>query len=346
MENLKTIKQEFQKIKEELGKAENALDWERAGKLKKEQEFYQTILSRNQELETIQKQMQEAEKILTTEKDPLLAALALEEKGILTKKEQRIKQELERLIKHSSGEQEEPDAIIVEIRAGAGGEEAALFSSNLFNMYIRYAEKQGWKTKILSQNQTGLHGYKEIAFAVSGKNVYSKLKYEGGVHRVQRIPATEKSGRIHTSTASVAVLPKPKKTQISVKPEELEMTTFKSSGPGGQYVNKRETAVRIKHLPTGIVVSSQTERSLLQNKENALAVLEAKILEKKQEEQKSKMGSARRGQVGQAKRAEKIRTYNFPQNRLTDHRIKKTWHNLESVMSGELDEIINESERI
>lgn len=342
MENIEKIKQEYQQVKQGLLEAEEKSDWMKAEKLRKEYDFLEVMLKKYQELEVLKKQIQEMEKLLITEKDPSLTALAIEEKNILIKKEQSLNKELEALLKKPSGELEKSNTILVEIRAGAGGDEAALFAANLFGMYAKYAESQNWNTKILSHNQTGLNGYKEVIFSVSGEGVFAKLKYEGGVHRVQRIPTTEKSGRIHTSTASVAILPKAKKQEISIKPEDLEVETYKSSGPGGQYVNKRETAIRIKHLPTGIVVASQTERSLLQNKENALAILETRLLEKQQQEQESKAGSNRRTQVGQAKRAEKIRTYNFPQNRLTDHRIKKTWHNLEKVMSGELEKIITE----
>jgi len=235
---------------------------------------------------------------------------------------------------------EKRGGIIVEIRAGTGGEEAALFAKDLFRMYSKYAVSSGWQQKILDSKPTELGGLKEITFEVSGSNVFSKMKYEGGVHRVQRIPQTEKKGRIHTSTATVAILPKPKKAQIQIKPEEMRIDFFRASGPGGQYVNKRETAVRITHLPTGLVVTSQTERSQYQNKENALAILEAKLLEKKEEKDLEKLGQERKTQIKWAKRSEKIRTYNFPQNRITDHRAKKSWHNLEDIVEGKLGTII------
>jgi len=214
----------------------------------------------------------------------------------------------------------------------------------LFNMYSKYAQNQGWQTKTLNSNKTDIGGYKEIIFSVKGKNSFSKLRNEAGVHRVQRIPETEKSGRIHTSTASVAILPKTKKSEIEIKPDDLQVDTFKSSGPGGQNVNKRETAIRITHLPTGIVVASQNERNQAQNKENALSIIKARVAEVQEQRQAEKIGSKRKDQVGQAMRAEKIRTYNFPQDRLTDHRIKKTWHNLDQVMAGELDEVISACE--
>lgn len=233
------------------------------------------------------------------------------------------------------------DSVIVEIRAGVGGEEAALFAKDLFRMYSKYAASQGWKQTVFDLKESDLGGIKEIVFELKGENVFEKMQFEGGVHRVQRIPKTEKSGRIHTSTATVAVLRKPTfEDQIKINPKDLKIDYYKASGPGGQYVNKRMTAVRITHLPTGIVVTCQTERSLQQNKESALAILEAKLLEKKEMENLEKLTKERREQIGWAKRAEKIRTYNFPQNRVTDHRIKKSWHNLEEIINGDLNSII------
>ena len=207
-------------------------------------------------------------------------------------------------------------------------------------MYSKYAFLENWRQKVLDSRPSELGGFKEIIFELKDGDVFSKMKYEGGVHRVQRIPETEKSGRIHTSTASVAVLAKPKKAKFKIRPDELKIDFYRASGPGGQYVNKRETAVRITHLPSGIVVTSQTERNQLQNKENALSILEAKILEKKEEAEAEKIGDKRKAQIGWAKRAEKIRTYNFPQDRVTDHRIKKSFHNLEGIMDGKLKPII------
>ena len=239
------------------------------------------------------------------------------------------------------------EAVIVEIRAGAGGQEACLFAADLFRMYSKYAALRGWKQMVLDSRPTELGGFKEITFelkpvsSAGGKgSIFSKMQYEGGVHRVQRIPKTEKSGRIHTSTASVAVLPKPKKTEIRINPADLKTDFYKASGPGGQYVNKRMTAVRITHLPTGLVVTSQTERNQFQNKESALAILEAKILELKETQAFEKLDEKRKAQIKWAKRAEKIRTYNFPQDRVTDHRINKNFHNIEGIMDGKLDKMI------
>ena len=243
-------------------------------------------------------------------------------------------------------EKSEENSIIIEIRAGTGGEEAALFCKDLFRMYSKYALIKGWKFEILDENQTELGGFKQLILKIEGENVFSKMKYEGGVHRVQRIPKTEKGNRLHTSTASVAVLPIPTPTQIKLNHSDLKMDFFKSSGPGGQYVNKRQTAVRITHLPTGLVVSSQTSRNLEENKKSALSILKAKLFEKEREEKESEIEKERKTQIGKAMRAEKIRTYNFPQDRITDHRIKKSWYNIENIMSGKLDIIIKKLEEL
>ncbi|HOC53861.1 MAG TPA: PCRF domain-containing protein [Candidatus Pacearchaeota archaeon] len=233
------------------------------------------------------------------------------------------------------------NAVIMEIRAGVGGEEAALFANDLLRMYSRYAQNQGLKTQILDINQTDIDGIKGAIIEIDGDNVYEKFKYEAGVHRVQRIPKTEKSGRIHTSTATVAVLPKPSKTQIDIKPQDIRTETCKASGAGGQYINKRMTAIRIVHIPTNTAVTSQSERSLQQNKENALSILAARLLAQKEKELEKELGGARRSQIGSAGREEKIRTYNFPQDRVTDHRINKSWHDIESIMDGRIEKMIS-----
>jgi len=230
--------------------------------------------------------------------------------------------------------------VIIEIRAGAGGEEASLFAADLFRMYSRFSEKQNWSTTLINSNQTDADGYREVVFEIKGEGAFDKLKYEAGVHRVQRIPMTEKSGRVHTSTASVAILETVNETEIKVNPQDLRIDVLRASGPGGQYVNKRESAVRITHLPTGLTVICQEERTQQQNKERALKVLRAKLMAKERADQMAQRGAERRDQIGTAMRAEKIRTYNFPQNRITDHRIKKSWHNLEKIMDGDLSPII------
>jgi peptide chain release factor 1 len=235
---------------------------------------------------------------------------------------------------------QEKESVIVEIRAGQGGNEAGLFANDLFRMYSKYAQAMDWKQKTLDSRPTEIGGVKEIIFELRGIDVVSKMENEAGVHRVQRVPHTEKEGRVHTSTASVAVLLKPKTTEITIKTEDLKIDTFRASGPGGQNVNKRETAIRLTHIPSGIVVSSQSERNQLQNKENAISILQARLLQRQQTQAMAEQHGKRKAQIGWAKRPEKIRTYNFPQDRLTDHRIKKSWHNLEKIMSGKLDKVI------
>jgi peptide chain release factor 1 len=236
---------------------------------------------------------------------------------------------------------EEKD-VIVEIRAGTGGEEATLFAADLYRMYARYAENHGWATEILSSNETGVGGFKEVILEVKGRGVFSHLKYESGVHRVQRVPITESSGRIHTSTATVAVLPEMEEVEVDIEPDDLRIDVFRSSGHGGQSVNTTDSAVRITHLPTGIVVSCQDERSQLQNRQRALAILRARLHALRDKERLEERGAVRRSQVGTGERSEKIRTYNFPQNRVTDHRINHTSHRLEEILDGDLDDIIDQ----
>ncbi|MEW6423128.1 MAG: peptide chain release factor 1 [Bacillota bacterium] len=230
--------------------------------------------------------------------------------------------------------------VIMEIRAGTGGEEAALFAADLFRMYLKYAEQKGWKCEIMDSSPTDLGGFKEIVFVVEGKGAYSRLKFESGVHRVQRIPTTESGGRIHTSAATVAVLPEADEVEVEIKPEELRIDVFCSTGPGGQSVNTTQSAVRITHLPTGIVVTCQDEKSQHKNKDKAMRVLRARLKDRMEEEQRQKVASLRRSQVGSGDRSERIRTYNFPQNRVTDHRIGYTTHRLEEFLMGDLDDLI------
>ena len=231
--------------------------------------------------------------------------------------------------------------VIVEIRSAAGGDEAALFARDLFDMYQRYAEKHRWKVEVLSASTPGIGGFKEVIFDVKGKGAYSRMKFESGVHRVQRVPATESQGRIHTSTATVAVLPEAEEVDVQINPADLELDVFRSSGPGGQSVNTTDSAVRITHKPTGIVVACQEERSQLQNRERCMQILRAKLLARAEEEQRSKIAAERKGQVGTGERSEKIRTYNFPQNRVTDHRVGMDLYKLPQVLEGDLDEFID-----
>ncbi len=232
--------------------------------------------------------------------------------------------------------------VIMEVRAGAGGDEAGIFAADLYRMYTRYAEAHRWKTEILSSHGTGVGGFKEVIFQIAGKGAYSRLKYESGVHRVQRVPVTESQGRIHTSTATVAVLPEIDEVEIQINPADLEIDAYISSGPGGQHMQKNATAVRITHKPTGMIVSCESERSQTQNRERAMAVLRARLYEREQERQIEERGEERRLQVGSGERSEKIRTYNYPQNRITDHRIGLTLYRLETIIDGDLDEVIDE----
>lgn len=333
---IKSLQAEYDEITQKLSDPEVLSDIKKTRDLLKKQADIKKSLEINKELEEIEKNIAENEEIIKIKEDPELVKMAEEEIIILIKRRGELKNNLEEPAK----EEKDIKDIIVEIRAGAGGDEASLFAASLFRMYSRYAEKQGWKANLLSSSKTGLNGYKEVIFEISGKNAYPKMAQEAGVHRVQRIPATEKSGRIHTSTASIAVLPQAKEGEIKINPKDIKIDTLRAGGPGGQNVNKVETAVRITHLPTGIVVNCQTERFQQRNKEKAMQILESKILDLKTKEEAEKLGAERKSQIGSAERSEKIRTYNFPQDRVTDHRIKKSWHNLEKIMGGEIDPII------
>ncbi|MBC7241278.1 MAG: peptide chain release factor 1 [Anaerolineae bacterium] len=286
----------------------------------------------------LREEIEKTRQLLREADDPELESLAREELEALEERERELDKQLKRLLLPKDPRDEKN--VIVEIRAGAGGDEAGLFAADLFRMYSRYAEKHGWKVEVISRNETGIGGYKEIIFLIKGKGAYSRLKYESGVHRVQRVPVTESSGRIHTSTATVAVLPEVDEVEVDINPDDLRIEVFRSQGHGGQSVNTTDSAVRITHIPTGIVVSCQDERSQLQNKLRALSVLRARLYNMEMEKQRQAISEARREQVGTGERSEKIRTYNFPQNRVTDHRIGLTTYRLEDVLDGELDEFI------
>ncbi|MGB3988082.1 MAG: peptide chain release factor 1 [Minisyncoccales bacterium] len=338
-----SLREEYQKILEEISNPDVVSDWERFEELSKKKKRVEIILDKDNELSDMIKAEDESKSILfSAEEDPELISLAEGELSTIKEKKSQLKDELRKLIEEYKqiDHPTKSGAVIVEIRAGTGGDEAALFAENLYRMYSRYAQNKGWELKVLDSNKTEIGGLKEIIFELKNGDVYSFMKFEGGVHRVQRVPETEKGGRIHTSTASVIILLKPKKGKVQITPTDLKIDTFKSSGPGGQYVNKRETAIRITHLPTNTVVASQTERSLDQNRENAMAILEAKILENMEREEAEKTKQERASQVSRSDRSEKIRTYNFPQDRITDHRIQKKWSDIEGVMNGALDPII------
>jgi len=289
----------------------------------------------------LERLLEQEDGVLEMAKDESMKELADEEMKDLKIQQQVMIDQMEDILKQEIEEEKFPNEIILEVRAGAGGDEASIFSYNLAEMYSRYAEKKDWGIKKVYVSENAIGGYKEAVFEIRGKGVYEKLRFETGIHRVQRIPATEKQGRIHTSTASVAILPIRKKTELVIAPDELEFETSRSGGKGGQNVNKVETAVRVIHKPTGMDVRSTAERSQAKNKERAIAILTAKIEALKQEKEDEKYASERKSQVGTGSRSEKIRTYNYPQNRVTDHRIKESWHNIEGIMVGELDDIMD-----
>ncbi len=290
--------------------------------------------------ESLEKLLKEEESIRTLSGEDGMKDMAEEElKNILSQKEAIIAQ-MDEILLAEEKEEEFPNEIILEVRAGVGGEEAALFAEDLSHMYERYAEKKGWSWKPVDISESALGGYKEASFEVRGKDVYKKMRFETGVHRIQRIPATEKSGRVHTSTASVAILPIRKKVKFEINPAEIEIETSRAGGKGGQNVNKVESAVRIIHLPTGLDVRSTVERSQNANKERAMEILTAKIAALKEEEENKKFSADRKNQIGTGDRSEKIRTYNILQDRITDHRIKESWHNIPLIFAGELDPII------
>lgn len=299
------------------------------------------ILSHNEDLEKINKEIFETSDLLQKETDEEIKKTAEEELKTLENKKSSLVKKLEEFFGIGENKSDENE-LILEIRAGAGGEEASLFAEDLFKMYQKYSAQNGWSFVLADESKSEMGGYKEVVAEIKGKGVYKKLRNESGVHRIQRIPATEKSGRIHTSTASVAVLPVAKEKDIKIKPEDLEITFSRAGGPGGQNVNKVETAVRITHKPTGIVVSCREERSQMKNREKALKILRAKLLDEKSRKSETEIGGLRKEQIGTQDRSEKIRTYNILQDRVTDHRLQKSWHNIEKIFAGDLEPIVKE----
>ncbi|WP_088188710.1 peptide chain release factor 1 [Desulfosporosinus sp. FKA] len=338
LEKLYEIERKYDELTELLSDPEiiaNQTEWQ---KYAKTQAGMTNLVTAFREYQEVTHQLEETEKLLQEKLDPEMLEMAEQERDDLKSRSQKLEESMKILLLPKDPNDEKN--VIMEIRGGAGGEEAALFAGDLYKMYTRYAEEQGWRTEVLSASYTDIGGYKEIIFIVEGYGAYSKLKFESGVHRVQRIPTTESGGRIHTSTATVAVLPEAEEVEVSINPNDLRIDIFCSSGPGGQCVNTTQSAVRITHLPTGIIATCQDEKSQLKNKEKALRVLRARILEKAQEEAMGEQASERRSQVGTGDRSERIRTYNFPQGRVTDHRIGLTLHRLETILAGDMEEII------
>jgi peptide chain release factor 1 len=307
-------------------------------KLAKERAEIEEIVTRYREWRKVEQEIHDNRQLLE-ERDEAIRELAKEEITALRARKETLENQLKILILPK--DPNDAKNVIVEIRAGTGGEEAALFAAELFRMYSRYAEARGWRVEMMSSNPTGLGGYKEIIMSIEGQGAYSRLKYEGGVHRVQRVPVTEGSGRIHTSAVTVAVLAEADEVEIAIDPKEIRIDVFRSSGPGGQSVNTTDSAVRITHIPTGIVISCQDEKSQHKNRAKGMKILRARLLEKKQEEQRSEIAATRKLMVGSGDRSERIRTYNFPQGRLTDHRINLTLYQLDRVMEGDIDEIVD-----
>ena len=302
----------------------------------KEHAEIEEVVLKYKEYKKTQESLAEAEEMM---KDPEMKELAEEEAKVDREKLPKLEEELKILL--IPKDPDDDKNIICEIRAGAGGDEAALFAGTLFRMYSMYAERKHWKIEILNENETGLGGYKEISFMVTGKGVYSRLKFESGVHRVQRVPETEASGRIHTSTATVAVLPVVEDVQIEINPADIKLEVFRASGAGGQHVNKTSSAVRLIHVPTGIVAECQTERSQTQNREYAMKLLKSRLYEMEKQKRDSELANERKSQVGSGDRSEKIRTYNYPQGRITDHRIGLSIYQMENFLNGDLDEMID-----
>ena len=308
-------------------------------KLAKERAELEEIVVRYREWRKVEQEIQDNRQLLEEENDEAMRELAKEEVTALRERKEALETRIKFLILPK--DPNDAKSVIVEIRAGTGGDEAALFAAELFRMYSRYAESRGWRVEMMSSNPTGLGGYKEIIMSIEGQGAYSRLKFEGGVHRVQRVPVTEGSGRIHTSAVTVAVLAEADEVDIAIDPKDLRIDVFRSSGPGGQSVNTTDSAVRITHIPTGIVISCQDEKSQHKNRAKGMKILRARLLERKQEEQRSEIAAVRKSMVGSGDRSERIRTYNFPQGRLTDHRINLTIYQLDRVMEGQIDEIID-----
>jgi peptide chain release factor 1 len=337
-EKLEAVERRYDTLSHLLGQTELIAKQDEFQKAAKEYAELGKVVDLYRRLKKLEEEIKGSQHLLDNEEDEEMKRLAKEELGRLTQEKEKLEGELKMaLLPKDPNDQKNT---LLEIRAGTGGEEAGLFAGDLFRMYSKFAEKQGWRMEILSRHYAGVGGFKEIIALIEGKGVYSRLKFESGVHRVQRVPVTESQGRIHTSTVTVAILAEAEEIDVQIDPNDLRIDIFRSSGPGGQSVNTTDSAVRITHLPTGMVVSCQDEKSQHKNKAKALKILRARLMDKAQQEKQMEISEKRRNQVGTGERSERIRTYNFPQGRVTDHRIGLTLYRLESVLEGDLDEII------
>lgn len=339
LEKLAEVEVRYEDLAQQMGDPAVIADQAAWRALTKEHARLEGIVNKYREWRSALEDLEAAQGMYREEKDPDNLAWIGQEVERLEGLTQRLEFEVKRCLVRQDPRDEKN--VILEVRAGTGGDEAALFAANLCRMYMRFAERQGWRVELMSSSETGIGGFKEVVLALEGQKAYSRLKYESGVHRVQRVPATEAQGRIHTSTATVAVMPEAEEVDVEIRPEDLQVDTFRAGGAGGQHVNKTESAIRITHIPTGIVVSCQDERSQLKNRNKAMKVLRAKILEQAQQEQAASLSAERRSQVGTAERSEKIRTYNFPQARVTDHRIGLSLHKLDLILDGDIGDILD-----
>ena len=339
-ERLEQMQKRYEELEHLMSDPDVAADYSRLRTYTQERAEIAPVVDAYRESKTIARQVEETQALLAEEDDEEMLALAREELAGLERRASELQDRMRKLLVPRDPNDERN--VIVEIRAGAGGDEAGLFAADLYRMYTRYAEAQGWKTELMSSNGTGIGGFKEVIFEIKGRAAYSQLKHESGVHRVQRVPSTEASGRIHTSTATVIVMPEVEEVEVEIKPEDLRIDVYRSGGHGGQSVNTTDSAVRITHLPSGIVVACQDERSQLQNKMRAMSILRARVHEMERLAREEQLGAERRSQVGSGERSEKVRTYNFPQNRITDHRINFSSYRLEAVLAGQLDEFVEQ----
>lgn len=338
LDKLHAVEEKYRELESLISDPAVLADMPKWQKLSREHAQLAPVVEKYREYKKVREGLLEAKAIFDDNPDADMRRLAEDEIAELRPRLEALERELPILLLPK--DPNDAKNVIVEIRGGVGGEEAALFAGDLFRMYARYAERRGWRVDVIDKNATEIGGFKEISFSVDGAGAYSFLKYESGTHRVQRVPVTESSGRIHTSAVTVAVLPEAEEVEVEIAPADLRIDTYCASGAGGQYVNRTETAIRITHLPTGIVVQCQDEKSQLKNKEKAMRVLRARILEAAREEQAATVAADRRSQVGSGDRSERIRTYNFPQGRVTDHRIGLTLHKLAAVLDGDLDELL------